>query len=56
MNFEGAGQHRHTTRAIDFALWVPRRLDNEMLISYWDLVRLRVIGRSFLLTECQRDM
>ena len=49
---EGAGQHRLTKRAIDLELRVTHNLKNEILISYWDFVRLRVIGMSFPFTEC----
>ena len=53
---EGSGQHRITKRSVDLELRVTHDLKNEILISYWDLVRLRVLGKSFPFTECPREM
>ena len=50
----GAGQHRSTKHTIDLELKVSRDLKNEILISYWDLVRFRVIHPLFPFTECPR--
>ena len=50
---EGQGQHKITKRNIDLELKVSRDLTNEIIISYWDLVRLRVLAKTFPFTECE---
>ena len=51
---DGSGEHRYTRRSIELPLVVSRDLKNEILISYWDLVRFRVVHPLFPFTECTR--
>ena len=51
---EGAGTHKITKRSIDLELKVSRDLKDEIIISYWDLVRFRVLSLDFPFTECNR--
>ena len=51
---EGASTHKITKRSVDLELKVSRDLKDEIIISYWDLVRFRVLSLDFPFTECNR--